>query len=107
MVPPKGTSSYRLGTTDYITMAKALKKKVMKPSFIHKDCIELQDTRDQDAYEKNGFEILLNMLSIILPHLGGNWIDVVTEISQIGLVQDDTLNTLYLKFSLYLADLKS
>ena len=40
------------------------------------------------------------MLSSILPHLGGNCLDVDTEISQVGLVQDDILNTLYLKISL-------
>ena len=46
------------------------------------------------------------MLSSILPHLGGNCLDVVTEISQLGLIKDDTLNTLYLKFSLLSRRLK-
>ena len=106
IVPHKGTASHRLGITAYITMAKALKKKIMKPSFIHEDCLELRATRDQDAYENDGFKILLNIMSSILPHLGGNCLDVVTEISQIGLIQDDTLNTLYLKFSLLSRRLK-
>ena len=41
MVPPKGSASYRLGIKAYITMAKALKKNIMKPSFIHEDYLEL------------------------------------------------------------------
>ena len=80
-------------------MAKALKKKIMKPSLIHENCLELQAIRNQDAYEKDRLKIILKMLSSILTHLGGNYLDAVTEISQIGLVQDDTLNTLYLKFN--------
>ena len=98
MIPSKVTASYQLGITAYIMMAKALKNKIMKPSFIHKDCLKILPTRGQYAYKNNGFKIIFNMLSSILPHLGGNCLNVVTEISQIGLVQDDTLNTLFLKF---------
>ena len=87
-------------------MAKELKKKIMKPSFIHKGCFKLQSTRGQYAYKKTGFKIILNILSSILPHLGGNYLNVVTEISQICLVQDDTLNTLYQKKSLLSCRLK-
>ena len=107
IIPKKGSALYNLGVTAYITMTKSLKKKLTKPSFIYEDCLELRATRDQDAYEKDGFKILLNLLSSILPHLGGNCLDVVTEISQLGLIQDDTLNTLYLKFSLYPEDSRS
>ena len=106
MVPPKVSASYKLGVTAYITMAKALKKKMMKPSVIHEDCLILRATRDQDVYENDGFKMLLNLLSSILPHLGGNCLGVVTEIIQLGLIQDNTFNTLYLKFYLLSRRLK-
>ena len=57
IVPPKGSALYKLGITAYIKMAKALKKKIMKPSFIHEDCLKLLAIRDQYAYENDRFNI--------------------------------------------------
>ena len=100
IIPPKGSAMHPAGTTSYLTMARALRKKIMAPSFIDVTCEKLTTKRHTIAYDKDGFKMLIKLMGFILPHLGGKCLDVVDEISNIKINEGETLNSLYLQFTL-------
>ena len=75
------------------------------PSFIDVTCDKLTTKRHTIAYDKDGFKMLVKLMGVILPHLDGKCLDVVTEITNIKINEGETLNSLYLQFTLLMRKL--
>ena len=98
IMPPKSSAMYIHGKASYLSISRALKKKLMHLAMASADCTKLINKRNTHSHI-NGFCLLLKMLSTILPNLGGQSLNVVDEIANIKLEDGKNLNSLYLKFT--------
>ena len=83
IIPSNPSIAYTQGLSAYKSRSKALKKKLMHPKVILKDCLTLTNIKHVHAHKKVGFKFLLKLLGSILPHLGGCCLDVVQKINKI------------------------
>ena len=94
IIPPKSSAMYIQGQNWYSSISRALKKKIMHCNLISTDCTKLINKRNTHSHENDGFKLLLKLLSTILPHLGGQSLDIVDETAQIKVDKGDNLNSL-------------
>jgi len=98
ILPSPGTSVYKTGMMEYVSMAKALRIYLLTKSSISSACTVLTAKRNLYRNQKDGFVLLLRLLGGIFPHLGGPQLDVINEISSIKVHKNETLNSLLDKF---------
>jgi len=98
VLPPKSSSVYKAGYIQYVSMAKALRLHIVHPVTIASCCSVLLQKRDTYQHDKDGFVLLMQMLSGVFPHLGGPHLDIVKEIGSINASKSETFNSIYKKF---------
>jgi len=98
ILPPKTSSVYKAGYIQYLSMAKALRLHIVHPTTIASCCSALLQKRDTYQHNKDGFILLMQMLSGVFPHLGGPHLDIVKEIGSINTSKSETFNSIYKKF---------
>ena len=98
VLPPKTSSVYKAGYIQYLSMANALRLHIVRPTTIASCCSTLLEKRDTYQHDKDGFVLLMHMLSGVFPHLGGPHLDIVKEIGSINASKSETFDSLYKKF---------
>ena len=99
ILPHQTSSVYKAGHIEYLSMAKAIRIYILRPSTIGKSCTQLLELRDLNKEERDGFVILLNLLGGVFPHLGGPHLDVVREISSMTARKTETFDSLLQRFT--------
>lgn len=98
ILPSPSSSIYRAGHIEYLSMSKALRIYLLKPSTIAQVCTLVVEARKIHQRERNGFSLLLHLLGAVFPHMGGPHVDVIQEISSITLRANETFDSLLHRF---------
>jgi len=99
ILPHQTSSVFKAGYIEYLSMSKALRTHILRPSTIGKSCTLLLELRDLNKEERDGFDILLNILGGVFPHLGGPHLDIVREISSMTARKTETFDSLLNRFT--------
>jgi len=98
ILPHSNSSVYKAGHMEYVSMAKALRIHILKPSNIAKSCSQVIAKRNRHKNERDGFVLLMHLLGGVFPHLGGPHVDVVSAISSMTARKTETFESLLQRF---------
>jgi len=98
ILPHPNSSVYKAGHMEYVSMAKALRIHILKPSNIAKSCSQVIAKRNRHKNERDGFVLLMHLLGGVFPHLGGPHVDVVSAISSMTARKTETFESLLQRF---------
>ena len=99
MLPPTHSPVYESLLDTFISISRVLDKVLVDPEAFNSACIKIVHKVNTHSMETCGFKLLLKLLGAVIPHLGGEALDIVDEVSNIKLLPTSTCNSIFLDIS--------